>query len=101
MSKGIKLSVNNRSKPSLPNKKNPFKNIEKALQQLGTIYNKDWSIKSSVIIQKPIITGDSHYNNPNLNSNDKRIQTALTELRIMFTICQNCGRRTLKDELIN
>ncbi|MHA1993241.1 MAG: hypothetical protein ACW97Z_01745 [Candidatus Hodarchaeales archaeon] len=101
MSKGIKLSVDGKPKSSLPEKKHHSNNIEKALQQLGSIYNKDWSIKSSVIIQKPVVARDPRYTKTNFNSNNKRIQNALTELRIMFTICQNCGRRTLKDELIN
>ncbi|PWI47586.1 hypothetical protein CEE45_11070 [Candidatus Heimdallarchaeota archaeon B3_Heim] len=101
MSKGTKIPTALESHSSLRGKKNPFNNIEKALQQLGTIYDKDWSIRDSIFIHKPVIAKESDQNKAKLNSNDKRIQTALIELRIMFTICQNCGRRTLKDELIN
>ncbi|MHA1977859.1 MAG: hypothetical protein ACW98F_03455 [Candidatus Hodarchaeales archaeon] len=101
MSKRTKLTAAYESNSSPSVKKNPFHNIEKALQQLGTIYDKDWSIKNSILIPKPVIAHDSPPNKSKLNPNDKRIQTALIELRRMFTICQNCGRRTLNDELIN
>jgi hypothetical protein len=101
MKKRLRLSASYDANSPSRVSKNPFHNIERALQQLGSINNKDWNPKNPIIIHKPVISRDSNSNKPNLNSNEIRIQTALTELKRMFTICQSCGRRTLNDELIN
>jgi hypothetical protein len=87
--------------------KNPFKNLEDILAQLGKI-NRDpqqkseesFERKDSVnqnteeVIKKPISI-ESVFDSP-----IESLSEVLTELGNMFRICQICGTGTLKEELI-
>jgi len=83
--------------------KNPFKNLEEVLTQLGKLNEnvlvknaikedkQDFGLNKNVSINKN--QGESNFN--------LGLDKVLTDIGGMFKICRDCGNQSLKDELIS
>jgi hypothetical protein len=80
----------------------PFANLERALAQLDEIEEDSDDVNvSEMVIDRHLDTESLVTKDTQSHQEEKfQLTSILTELDEMFTICQECGRSTLKDELI-